>query len=71
MDQTGSFILAAIFVLVFACMQSHDANRLIRRVNEETPDNFQKRLHPLAPFVELIVVIGLLVIALLFNIFGG
>lgn len=61
---TAFYITAAIILLLMCCVQSHEANIYINRINEENASDPNKKKLQTAPYVPLIIVIILLVMAL-------
>ena len=62
--RNGYFVFVAIFLLLLSCVQSHEANKEINRINEENITNLNKKQLQTAPFVPLIISIFFLVLSL-------
>ena len=64
----GRFIVFALFLVGCAVFQSYEANKLIKRINEENSSDYRKPSYALAPFIELIIVVILLLLCLIIPI---
>ena len=60
----GRAIFFVLIMLICAAFQSNEANKLIKRINEENSDDYRKPRFALAPFIEIVISIILLVICL-------
>ena len=60
----GRCILVSLMMLVFAFIQSRQANVHINAINEENRHDFRKQDLPLAPVVTVVVAIIFIVLAL-------
>ena len=60
----GRAIIFSIIILALSAIQSYEANKLIKRINEENQNDYRKPSFVLAPYVEIILVVILLIICI-------